>query len=342
MDEEDVLEIVVKAFTEAFKYAGIEAGRVDLTPLNMVKILKADKSEMEKIKGSINPEQVKYIIQLLRENEKGEVRKVCAIVLRRLGREEAVDPLIEALGDEDRNVRHSAAYGMGKLERYITNGRFKRIMNGTGDRDWRVREAHCSALGFMKEAVGGMGRRGILEALIYKLEDTHPMVRARAAFSIGNLGKVLRMKKAAAIKPLIEKLDDPESIVRTAAVHALGELRDYSASEPLIIALGDVDQHVREAAGKAVVKVAEIGKVFVDALADRKVDLSKLATYANVLEKLAKSEHPETSKKAGELLSKVKMDPESRSKYTDSVKRLKIMNSFTTNPGFRIRKKTPS
>lgn len=336
MDTDDVLEIVVKAFTEACS----SAKAVRISPLDIAKILKADESEIEKIRVGVTPEQVQHIIQLLRENERWEVRKVCVRVLRRLGREETVDPLIDALGDEDWNVRHSAAYGMGKLESYITNGRFKRIMNGAGDKDWRVREAHCSALGFMKEAVGG--RRGILETLIYRLEDTHPMVRARAAFSIGNLGKVLRMKKAAAIKPLIEKLDDPESIVRTAAVHALGELRDYSASEPLIIALGDVDQHVREAAGKAVVKVAEIGKVFVDALADRKVDLSKLAVYANVLEKLAKSEHPETSKKAGELLSKVKMDPESRSKYTDSVKRLKIMNSFTTNPGFRIRKKTPS
>ncbi len=333
MLEDDVLDMAVDVYAEVF----------GLVRPEIAEILKADDSEIKEIRKGISPRLVQHIIRLLREDGRDVVRKACAVALRRLDTEKAVEPFFEALGDRSWEVRRSAAYGIGKLERYLTNGRLQRLLNGAADKDWKVREGHCQALGYLKETLRGMGRGGaVVDTLIHRLDDKHPIVRARAAVSLGNIGKVLKLKQAVMTNPLVERLGDPEPVVRAAAVHALGKIKDYLVLESLIPLIGDGDSYVRGAARKAVANASDIGRLFVDALAGRKADLSRLATFAGILEKLAESEHPGTRERARNLLSDIHMDSESRSKYLDSVKRLKIMNSFTTNPGIRIRKKTPS
>ena len=58
-----------------------------------------------------------------------------------------------------------------------------------------------------------------------------------------------------AVEPLINALGDEVEYVREGAASALGEIGDARAVEPLIEALGDEDYNAREAAKEALKKL---------------------------------------------------------------------------------------
>lgn len=97
---------------------------------------------------------------------------------------------------------------------------------------------------------GGEGRSvsvqdtsaAVVNGLTEALRDAHPGVRRAAANALGNLGA------RRAVPALLSASDDDNVDVRRAVVHALGEIRDRRAVDALVRRAGDGDREVREAA----------------------------------------------------------------------------------------------
>ncbi len=130
---------------------------------------------------------------------------------------EAIEPLIEQLDSEDKNVREAAS---GALT-MITKQRF-----GTDKTRWL-------------EYLGKMPAGSTLRKLTKQLKDGDTDAKVSAASGLGKLGD----KKA--VGPLIDALKDGEARVRWAAAESLGKLADKRAVDPLIKLLKDSDKNVR-------------------------------------------------------------------------------------------------
>jgi len=86
-------------------------------------------------------------------------------------------------------------------------------------------------------------------ALVVRLDDPDPAIRARAAFALGSV------QDSAEVAALVDALADPEARVRADAAFALGQTADSTAAPALLAALdGEADRGVRtellEALGK--------------------------------------------------------------------------------------------
>ena len=91
-----------------------------------------------------------------------------------------------------------------------------------------------------------------------------------------------RLKRIRAVKPLLEALKDEEEYVREAAVWALGEIGHKTAVEPLMLAVNDRDRYVREGAVAALGKIKDPGVVqpLVRALQDHDESMRRAAEEA--------------------------------------------------------------
>jgi HEAT repeat protein len=82
------------------------------------------------------------------------------------------------------------------------------------------------------EKLAGAGKDAV-SPLIEALTDTHPGVRAGAAYALGKIGDLQ------AVSPLIDLLQDPNENVRSITASALGRLGDPRAGVPLSKILND-------------------------------------------------------------------------------------------------------
>jgi len=181
-----------------------------------------------------------------------EIRQQIARALGEIGSAEAVEPLIQALRDEDESVRAAAAKALGR----IGDARaVEPLIQALRDSNWRVRAAAA-------EALGRIGDVRAVEPLVQALGDENESVRmaaVKAAVKIGReaiqpLTEALIWTAAVkirceAVKPLIEALRDEDGSVRAAAAEALVRI-GREAVEPLIQALRDEDKSVRAAAAE--------------------------------------------------------------------------------------------
>ncbi len=111
------------------------------------------------------------------------------------------------------------------------------------DADSDVREAAGEAL----VHIGAAARPGLETAL---LEARNPDSRTVAARALGQIGD----RKA--LPALVQALNDVSSWVRVAVVESLGQIQDRQAREPLQAALDDENADVREAARQALDRIA--------------------------------------------------------------------------------------
>jgi HEAT repeat protein len=177
----------------------------------------------------------------------------------------AVPPLIQALGDEDIDVRRAACRALGEIgDRQAVPPLIQAL------RDWNVRAAACEAL----VKIGAPA----VPHLIQALGDGDWHVREAACEALGEIGD------GQAVPPLIQALGDGDSDVRAAACRALGAIGDRQAVPPLIQALGDGDWHVREAACEALGEIGDRQAVppLIQALGDRDSDVRAAACEALV------------------------------------------------------------
>lgn len=208
----------------------------------------------------------------------------------------AIPPLIEALFDEDPEIRYLAA----KSLRYAKDQRTVTPLNACLlDVDPKVRQ----------EAVEGLRRRRdprILDPLVHCLQDDSPGVRRTAACALGELGDQAardaleqckndddRDVRDAAARSLGMLGPDPRTdphilirsrdpIKRSTALAALGEGRDEADLELITGALNDEDAGVRRTAAEALCGFSNHGAVqpLLNALADTDENVRKYALRA--------------------------------------------------------------
>jgi HEAT repeat protein len=198
-----------------------------------------------------------------------EVREAATMVLGEICDGRAVEPLIEALGDENGNVCWRATEALGRigdaramepLIGVLSDGAVRESAAGALDElGWKpdtdeLKISYMIATEDWKGCVE-MGESAV-EPLIKALGDGGAYVR-EAAYALGEIGD------ARAFEPLIELLNvdwDDEWICRAAA-YALGEIGDARAVEPLIEVLEDENWWARESAAKALGKIGDVRAV---------------------------------------------------------------------------------
>ncbi|GBC77852.1 Phycocyanobilin lyase subunit alpha [bacterium HR08] len=193
-----------------------------------------------------------------------EIRQQIARALGEIGSAEAVEPLIQALRDEDWWVRTAAAKALGQ----IGDARaVEPLIQALRDKGKWVRTAAAKAL-------GQIGDARAVEPLIQALRDWDESVRTAAAEALVKIGD------ARAVEPLIQALRD--GWVRTAAAEALGQIRAARAVGPLIQALRDEDWRVRTAAAEELGRIGDARAVepLIQALRDENESVRTAAAEA--------------------------------------------------------------
>ncbi len=117
----------------------------------------------------------------------------------------AVQPLINALKDEDLEVRCKAARALGNIK---SDTAVQPLINALKDEDSYVRRSVAEALGNIKSDTA-------VQPLINALKDEDYYVRRSATEALGNI------KSDTAVQPLINALKDEDYYVRWNAVEAL-------------------------------------------------------------------------------------------------------------------------
>jgi len=147
--------------------------------------------------------------------------------------EPAVEPLIQALKDEDSFVREGAAEALGKIgdKRAV-----EPLIHALNDEDWQVRWEAAEAL----------------DELGY--EPKNDTEKAYYLIARKNWDELVKMGEPA-VEPLIQALKDEDIFVREAAVEALGKIGDKRAVEPLIHVL----DYARVRQDKVVTALEKIG-----------------------------------------------------------------------------------
>ncbi len=172
------------------------------------------------------------------------------------------EPLIQALGHWDSDIRRTAAEALGKLGDIRV---IEFLVNILVDSDGRVRKAGAEALDKLGEPKWKIWVKGdnddfnrladskdnrTLELLSNALEDLNWEVRKIAIEALGRIGEL-------ALETLIKALEDSDYHVSESAAEALGKLGDARAIVPLIKALGCLNEYVRVAIAEALDKLGE-------------------------------------------------------------------------------------
>jgi bilin biosynthesis protein len=174
---------------------------------------------------------IERLIQTLGDDDELVIVQASEL-LEELG-EPAVDPLIDALNNPNKNIRRYSAHVLGEIgdEKAIE----PLIQSLSDDNKW-VRRETSGALSKMGDPA--------TQPLIKLLDNPDWKIRGGAAWALGRIGN----KKA--VEPLIKSLQDESGFVRSGAAWALGTIHDERALEPLTKARNDKSSYVRRTAEK--------------------------------------------------------------------------------------------
>ncbi len=186
---------------------------------------------------------------------------------------EDIDGLIDALNDNDENIRKEALMA---LERIGDHRATEHIMQSLQDPDKTIQEEAITALGRIgdkkavpsliqtlnspqlgirwrsAEALGKIGDTQATEPLIQTLQDPEKTIQEEAITALGRIGD----KKA--VPSLIQTLNSPQLGIRWRSAEALGKIGDTQATEPLIQTLQDPEKTIQEEA------ITALGRIVVD------------------------------------------------------------------------------
>lgn len=167
------------------------------------------------------------------------LRAIASWFLARLGHEEALPTMIDALSDEDVSLRAEAARSLGILgSKRVTLALVSALQN---DENADVRLYAASSLAMLDD-------QRAVEPLVQTLQDPaeEARVRGMAAESLA------RFSESPAVVPLISALESDSPEVRYWAAFALGQLGDPRALPPLQrLASTDESAEVRKEASAA-------------------------------------------------------------------------------------------
>jgi len=146
--------------------------------------------------------------------------------------ESAVEPLVQALRDNDSYVRRGAVEALEKIGWQPKNA-IELAYYLIANRAW--------------DKIAEVGEPAI-EPLIQRLKDNYFQIRDKAVWTLGKIGKP-------AVQPLIQALKDENWRVRWGAARALGEIEDKRAVKPLEQVASDANGEVRIAAAISLGKI---------------------------------------------------------------------------------------
>jgi HEAT repeat protein len=170
------------------------------------------------------------------------VRARAAIALGKIGDEQAVEPLLNALKDPEVDVRIAACLGLGFFKEPSTFDDMANVL--LDDPKIEVRQAAAKAL-------GNTGHPDALPYLMEALRDSFWWYEREVA--AGDLLTAIESMGTLAVDPLIEALKDKEGAVRKFAAGLLGRIGDQRAIPALGMALYDLHHDVGRISAQALV-----------------------------------------------------------------------------------------
>ena len=211
----------------------------------IVRVAAASALQELKDKRAIDP-----LRKLAKTDKSPGVRSAAVGALAEIGADDAVEVLINALGDKDETVRKSALSRLSYDERYKGD---KRVVDAfikalqTDPSPW-VREEAARALCILNDP-------RVVPALIEALNEENFYIRIYAARALGRIGDRRAVEPLAKIlsrEVVREGSDMPSQVSFLSTVaDSLGEIGDSRAVTPLIQALYHKEQTVRTGAAKA-------------------------------------------------------------------------------------------
>jgi HEAT repeat protein len=186
---------------------------------------------------------VQGLIKALGYRKSSAIRKAAARALGQIKDTRAVEPLIGALKDEDRDVQEAAVDVLGQIG---DTRAVEPLIAALKDGNWEV------VLLAAARALGKIGDARAVEPLVVALKDSGSDSRRAAAAAVA-LGQI---RDARAVEPLVAALKDEYRHMRWAVAQALGQIGDARAVEPLVAALKDgIVRSMREAAAMALAEI---------------------------------------------------------------------------------------
>jgi HEAT repeat protein len=192
------------------------------------------------LKQQLRDHAVPHLKKLLAQDKSEPVRPTAAAALGSLGldAQDAVPALLQALEDEDAELRVSAAEALGKIGAAEIEAKVKPVTTRTAyaslwffskvDRNERVQLTASTALG----KIGEPSAEDV-DGLINILRDTHPSnsfaYRKEAAHVLGILGKQIGKIHVPRLGAILR--DDEDAAVRALVVYVLGEVGPEARSE---------------------------------------------------------------------------------------------------------------
>jgi HEAT repeat protein len=185
--------------------------------------------------GAVNP----LIAEL-----KGDIGEYSVRALINIGAQ-AIEPLIAALKDPDRDIRYASVTILKKIMDIRAVDPLITALLEDKDKDIR-----CNAIG----ALSSMGDvRAVVPLITTLLEDKDKDIRCEAIKALASIGD----RKA--VVPIMTALRDKDEFVRIHAVRAMAEFNDELSVPRLIVALKDEDEIVRDEAMRALERMARTG-----------------------------------------------------------------------------------
>jgi HEAT repeat protein len=193
--------------------------------------------------GDMDKRVLAPLLALLHDRQ-GEVRQYATVAISGLSehrdaawfvrayREQVQGPLIQALTDQESNVRAAAAQALGQ---WGDKRAVEPLLAVIQDTDVEVRRAVVAALSYPKD------ERALEPLLNAFFTDDDMQVQARAAEGLGR-----HLEDNRAVNTLIQALQDEQSHRRQQAAEMLCWLKDERATDALIQALQDNNPEVRE------------------------------------------------------------------------------------------------
>jgi len=183
----------------------------------------------------ITPDEKEGLRQALGREDTG-TRIYAVKALEGPGDERSISLLVDALRDEQYDVREAAYLALRKLGHRA----MPYLVSALRDENFYVRM--YATLAITDEIIGNPGRKydeAVVDALTHALLDKSIYVRRSAYDAL----KVLEYNKI--LRSLISSLKDPDPGIRLEAVVALGKIGDKRAVKALIRALSESDAGIR-------------------------------------------------------------------------------------------------
>ena len=243
-----------------------------------------------------DPNLVDHLIKYLLDKS-GKIREATILTLSALGEVDTIiDPIIECLNDEVKNVQLAAIKTLGVFRSIRGTKPLIKMLTHT---DNNIRASTVAALGLIEDknslfplidalededeevkinsimALGQIGDQRAIDPIIECLKDNFP-VQQMAILTLGKFGD----KKI--IKPLKKLLSSRNPKIRQYAILSLGSLKNSVIIEPAIKLLDDEDPSVQRAAATALMGIQDPQIVisFIERLKDPNEEIRQTACKA--------------------------------------------------------------